>query len=295
MPPFKDTDADSQARKSDQRKGVTFRFPSPLYDALSDSAERNQRTITREIEVRLTRSVDQDVGRGGREIAAFLDHLGAMAQLITFQMEGESAAARTIAIEEAFLSSITRFLRLPLEDAREALTGQIQQPDPDKYHAAVSARREAGAASTSEQEAVPLALTHAVAPGVLAFESEPPTRTISNIQSLLSRRSILEKAGVASKDYALVIRDFEFSRVRFPDSSSDTLENGAVDALKQEELFGLRDNPVSAEEWDWAKDYDTCLSQYHDIEHETHNAQLTAKGALQLIEDRYGFRFTGNL
>jgi hypothetical protein len=232
---------------------------------------------------------------GGEKSRLSLIIWGQWAQLITSQMEGESTAARTIAIEQAFLSSITRFLRLPLEEAREALTGQIQQPDPDKYHAAVSARQEAGAAPMSEQEAVPLASTHAVAPGVLAFVSEPPTRTIANIQELLSRRAILEKAGVASKDFALVIRDFEFSRVRFPETNSDTLENGAVDALKQEELFGLRSNPVTAEEWEWAEDYDTCLSQHHDIDHETRNAQLTAEGALQLIEDRYGFRFTGNL
>lgn len=295
MPAFKDTDADGKTQKNEPRKGITFRFPSPLYDELSASAERNQRTITREIEVRLTRSVDQDVGRGGREIAAFLDHLGAMAQLISSQMEGESPAARIIAIEQAFLSSITRFLRLPLEEAREALTGQIQQPDPDKYHAAISARQEAGAASTCEQEAVPLALTHAVAPGVLEFAMEPPTRTIANIQSLLYRRAILERAGVSPRDYALVIHDFEFSKVSFPASSSDALKNGAVDGLKQEQLYGLRAHPVTSEEWDWAENYDSCLAQYHDIEKETLSAQLTAKGALQLIEDRYGFKFTGNL
>ncbi|MGJ3232221.1 MAG: hypothetical protein ACFE0P_10520 [Oceanicaulis sp.] len=293
MNPFTAPKPERGKPHSHQRKGITFRFPAPLYDALTESADRNQRTVTREIEVRLTRSVDMDLGRGGREVAAFLDHLGAMAQLIGSTMEAECPAARAFAIETAFNASITRFLRQPLEAARDELAKDLKPPRRDLYLAAAKVRLKMGARDTDVLDSEPLAPHDAVAPALLQFIADPPTRTVSGLEDILSRRAILEKASVPKELFAAVVGQLNFEEVKPRRHETEGVKNGAVDALKQEELHGLRPEGVTEAEWAWAEDYDACLRGYKKIEAIIDEAQSAAFAALQEIEERYGFKFSG--
>lgn len=70
------------------------------------------------------------------------------------------------------------------------------------------------------------------------------------------------------------------------------MKNAAID-LEQEERYGLRPRPFADFDWSWAEDYDACLLGYMEIGAIVEAAQSVAFVALQRIEERYSFRFTG--
>ena len=168
----------------------------------------------------------------------------------------------------------------------------LKSPQQELYRAAVEARLHMGADGSNASDAHSLAPHDAVAPALLQFIAEPPTRSIRDLDDVLSRRAILERGTVPKEMYATVIGPLNFEEVS-PSSEEEGVKNAAIDALKQEERHGLRPEPVTDAEWSWAEDYDACLRDYMQIGTTVEEAQSVAFAALQQIEERYGFRFTG--
>lgn len=278
--------------RSALRRSVTLRFNEALYASISESADRNLRSMAAEVEHRLLRSVDQDHGRGGPEFSALLDYFAATSNAISAAVGSDMSVEGALAREHAFRMVIERYLQAPLEAARAAKIRNSRPPQNALYQHAMEARLQRGALRPDYLPTVQPEADELIPPALLAFYAEPPTRVVSDIQGLLIRRANLETASVPVDNYELLIgTTLRMDALVLPDPDDATkVLNGATDALNQEYLYGLKPRSVTDAEWAWAKEYDSYLRPYAEINAATDQAMERAYHILLQVEEKYGFR-----
>lgn len=296
--------------KTGRSELVQIRTSKSLKERLALAAAEHERSIAAEAEHRLERSLDQDAGRGGPQIAAMLDYMGSIAALIQRQPTGGEAGefVRFWALRSTLIKAIDRWMPKP-ETAPQFQAGldALREKLPDLEKAAIEARLEAGA----RPPATPPSLRRRGLFGGSGLELlfsdaepdfpvQPHTRALTpdSFTRLLEWRQLpqaeREGAGLGLLSGNLRTRPMAVREITITvekDQDGFHVTGGAVDALLQEKRLGARDTPITEAEMTWATAQDECDAHQHElfetIDEMANLAQRISDGAMARFEVRY--------
>ncbi len=291
--------------KTGRSESLLLRVPAPTKERLRIVADETGRTMTGEAQYRLERSLDQDEGRGGPQIAAMLDYMGSIAALIQSQPEddAEEQLVRYWALRDALADTLKRYLPKPTvaPDYGQRRIAELEAELPALKAAAIAARLEQGAEDAPKLKRN--SLFGSSAPLSLQSEPEflatPPARALT--QDSFARLQewrrkpkedqSLAGAGLLGNGLTAPLRERVIS-IRV-EKTEDGLRvvGGAEDALRQEQQLGVRERAITEAEHEWARAHDelTVLESafLDEIEKRKAEAERLASTALARIEVRY--------
>lgn len=287
--------------KTGRSESLLLRVPAPTKEALRIAAEETGRTMTGEAQHRIERSLEMDKGKGGAQIAALLDYLGATAQLIQSRPFDEEKAdwQRHQAIKTAFEAAIEEFLPPP-----RTIPGYIDEfielaeREPKLWEAAKSRRTDLGA--EEEKEFIPRGIFGGGAAAAEAaqrqkgiravdpyrFRPEPPTNPVENLDEALDVTSEnANRIGLFGDLSAFVATRPKAVRIETNEQGEPTVRNGALDALMQEQELRYRENiKISKPEFEWAEARDRITILL--VQLDTDEGEAKAAGRLTLMKVR---------
>lgn len=300
--------------KTGRSETLLLRVPPKVKERLRIVAEGAGRTMTSEAQYRLERSLDQDEGRGGPQIAAMLDYMGSIAALIQRQSATgeEDELIRYWALEGALTKAIQKWLPRPssVPDYGMRRVSELQAELSELESAAVAARFAQGASPTPDKSSQTKRRGLFGSSMPFSLEPEPEFPAVPHTRALTPEsfaridewrqkpKHDRELAGAGLFGNGLLgnglaaphpEREISVRVERAEDGLRVT--GGAEHALRQEQELGLRKDDVTDEEWEWARAFDELSVRgpefLEEVEKRKVDAERLANTALARVEVRY--------